>query len=123
MTEFNSIYTAYVVAVFALFACWITKTVSLSDLTVFAIVETAVLWTIFRLLYSFMVSWDTTNLFAAVFLVAVFGGVVYFFMPPFIRDILSSFITQALASVPSVPSAKKKGIDIEEIIKEGLPMD
>jgi len=119
--EFNSIYTAYVVAVFALFVCWITKAVSLSDLTVFAITETAVLWTIVRLLYTFMVSWDTTNLFAAVFLVAVFGGVVYFFMPPFIRDILSSFITQALASVPSLP--KKKDINIEEMLREGLPAD
>jgi len=121
MTEFNSIYTAYIVAVFALFACWMTKTVSLSDLTVFAITETAVLWTLIRLLYAFMVSGDTTNLFAAIFLVAVFGGVVYFFMPPFIRDILSSFLTQAMSSI-STPSTKKE-IDIEELIKEGFPDD
>lgn len=119
--EFNSIYTAYVAAVFVLFGCWLTKAVSLSDLTVFAITESAVLWTIFRLLYLFMVSGDTTQLFAAVFLVAVFGGVVYFFMPPFIRDILSSFVAAALASVPA--PKKKAGINIEEILKEGLPSD
>jgi hypothetical protein len=68
-----------------------------------------------------MVSGDTTQLFAAVFLVAVFGGVVYFFMPPFIRDILSSFVAAALASVPA--PKKKAGINIEEILKEGLPSD
>lgn len=118
----DAIYTAYVVAVFAVTVCWITKAVSLSDLTVFAIIESAILWTIIRLLYTFMWSWDTTNLFAAIFLVGVFGGVVYFFMPPFIRDILSSFVTQALAAIPSA-QVSKKGINIEEILKEGLPTD
>ena len=117
MSHFDSIYTAYVVAVFALLACWITKAVDVSDLTVFAITETAVLWTIIRLLYMFVFSWDTTMLFAAIFLVAVFVGVVAYFMPPFIRDIFGAVLVNMMAR----PTQKASGIDIESILKEGLP--
>ena len=66
-----------------------------------------------------MISGETTQLYSAVFLVAVFGGVVYFFMPPFIRDILSSFVAAAFAS----PTKKKSGLNIEEILKAGLPSE
>ena len=120
MSHFDSIYTAYVVAVFALLACWITKAIDVSDLTVFAITETAVLWTIIRLLYMFLFSWDTTMLFAAIFLVAVFVGIVGYFMPPFIRDIFGAVLTNMMA-VPSQKKTKNTGIDIESILKEGLP--
>ena len=120
MSHFDSIYTAYVVAVFALLACWITKAIDVSDLTVFAITETAVLWTIIRLLYMFLFSWDTTMLFAAIFLVAVFVGIVGYFMPPFIRDIFGAVLTNMIA-VPSQKKTKNAGIDIESILKEGLP--
>lgn len=120
MSHFDSIYTAYVVAVFALLACWITKAIDVSDLTVFAITETAVLWTIIRLLYMFLFSWDTTMLFAAIFLVAVFVGIVGYFMPPFIRDIFGAVLTNMMA-VPSQRKTKNAGIDIESILKEGLP--
>lgn len=120
MSHFDSIYTAYVVAVFVLLACWITKAVEVSDLTVFAITETAVLWTIIRLLYMFVFSWDTTHLFAAIFLVAVFIGVVAYFMPPFIRDIFSGVLANMVAVVPK-QKTKSTGIDIESILKEGLP--
>ena len=120
MSHFDSIYTAYVVAVFALLACWITKAIDVSDLTVFAITETAVLWTIIRLLYMFLFSWDTTMLFAAIFLVAVFVGIVGYFMPPFIRDIFGAVLTNMMA-VPSQKKTKNAGIDIESILKEGLP--
>jgi len=118
MSHFDSIYTAYVVAVFALLACWITKAVDVSDLTVFAITETAVLWTIIRLLYMFVFSWDTTMLFAAIFLVAVFVGVVAYFMPPFIRDIFGAVLANMMARPKEL---KASGIDIESILKEGLP--
>ena len=91
-----------------------------SDLTVFAITETAVLWTIIRLLYMFVFSWDTTHLFAAIFLVAVFIGVVAYFMPPFIRDIFSAVLANMVAVVPK-QKTKSTGIDIESILKEGLP--
>lgn len=120
MSHFDSIYTAYVVAVFALLACWITKAIDVSDLTVFAITETAVLWTIIRLLYMFLFSWDTTMLFAAIFLVAVFVGIVGYFMPPFIRDIFGAVLTNMMA-VPSQKKTKNTSIDIESILKEGLP--
>jgi hypothetical protein len=120
MSHFGSIYTAYVVAVFALLACWITKAIDVSDLTVFAITETAVLWTIIRLLYMFLFSWDTTMLFAAIFLVAVFVGIVGYFMPPFIRDIFGAVLTNMMA-VPSQKKTKNTSIDIESILKEGLP--
>jgi hypothetical protein len=120
MSHFDSIYTAYVVAVFALLACWITKAIDVSDLTVFAITETAVLWTIIRLLYMFLFSWDTTMLFAAIFLVAVFVGIVGYFMPPFIRDIFGAVLTNMMAAVPK-QKTKSTGIDIETILKEGLP--
>ena len=120
MSHFGSIYTAYVVAVFVLLACWITKAIDVSDLTVFAITETAVLWTIIRLLYMFLFSWDTTMLFAAIFLVAVFVGIVGYFMPPFIRDIFGAVLTNMMA-VPSQKKTKNTSIDIESILKEGLP--
>jgi hypothetical protein len=57
-------------------------------------------------------------LFAAVFLVAVFVGIVAYFMPPFIRDIFGAVLANMMAR-----SAEKKasGIDIESILKEGLP--
>jgi hypothetical protein len=116
MSHFDSIYTAYVVAVFILFACYVTQVVNVSELTVFAIVQSAVLWTIIRLLYLFMFSWDSTHLFAAIFLVAVFGGVIFYFMPPFIRDILGNFLANKIQN-----SGPKLGLDIESILKEGLP--
>ena len=121
MSHFDSIYTAYVIAVFALLACWITKAVDVSDLTVFAITETAVLWTIIRLLYMFVFSWDTTMLFAAIFLVAVFVGIVGYFMPPFIRDIFGAVLANMMATVPTNKKTKSAGIDIERILKAGLP--
>jgi hypothetical protein len=49
MSHFDSIYTAYVAAVFILFGCYVTQVVSVSELTVFAIIQSAVLWTIIRL--------------------------------------------------------------------------
>ena len=116
MSHFDSIYTAYVAAVFILFGCYVTQVVSVSELTVFAIVQSAVLWTIIRLLYLFMFSWDSTHLFAASFLVAVFGGVIFYFMPPFIRDILGNFLADKIQN-----SGSKSGLDIESILKEGLP--
>lgn len=121
MSHFGSIYTAYVIAVFALLACWITKAVDVSDLTVFAITETAVLWTIIRLLYIFIFSWDMTMLFAAIFLVAVFVGIVGYFMPPFIRDIFGAVLANMMATVPTNKKTKSAGIDIERILKAGLP--
>ena len=116
MSQFDSIYTAYVAAVFILFGCYVTQVVSVSELTVFAIVQSAVLWTIIRLLYLFMFSWDTTHLFAAIFLLATFGGVIFYFMPPFIRDILVNFLADKIQN-----SGPKLGFDIESILKEGLP--
>ena len=120
MSHFDSIYTAYVAAVLILFGCYVTQVVSVSELTVFAIVQSAVLWTIIRLLYMFVFSWDTTHLFAAIFLVAVFIGVVAYFMPPFIRDIFSAVLANMVAVVPK-QKTKSTGIDIESILKEGLP--
>ena len=116
MSHFDSIYTAYVAAVFILFGCYVTQVVSVSELTVFAIIQSAVLWTIVRLLYLFMFSWDSTHLFAAIFLLATFGGVIFYFMPPFIRDILGNFLANKIQN-----SGSKSGIDIESILKEGLP--
>ena len=116
MSHFDSIYTAYVAAVFILFSCYVTQVVSVSELTVFAIVQSAVLWTIIRLLYLFMFSWDSTHLFAAIFLLATFGGVIFYFMPPFIRDILGNFLANKIQN-----SGSKSGIDIESILKEGVP--
>ena len=116
MSHFDSIYTAYVAAVFILFGCYVTQVVSVSELTVFAIVQSAVLWTIIRLLYLFMFSWDSTHLFAAIFLVAVFGGVIFYFMPPFIRDILGNFLADKIQN-----GGSKSGLDIESILKEGVP--
>ena len=116
MSQFDSIYTAYVAAVFILFGCYVTQVVSVSELTVFAIVQSAVLWTIIRLLYLFMFSWDSTHLFAAIFLLATFGGVIFYFMPPFIRDILGNFLANKIQN-----SGPKFGLDIESILKEGLP--
>jgi hypothetical protein len=118
MSQFDSIYTAYVAAVFILFGCYATQVVEVSELTVFAIIQSAVLWTIIRLLYLFMFSWDTTHLFAAIFLVATFGGVIFYFMPPFIRDILGNFLVDKMRKGSG---AGTKGIDIESILKEGLP--
>ena len=63
-----------------------------------------------------MFSWDSTHLFAAIFLVAVFGGVIFYFMPPFIRDILGNFLADKIQN-----SGSKSGLDIESILKEGLP--
>jgi hypothetical protein len=116
MSHFDSIYTAYVAAVFILFGCYVTQVVNVSELTVFAIVQSAVLWTIVRLLYLFMFSWDSTHLFAAIFLVAVFGGVIFYFMPPFIRDILGNFLADRIQN-----SGVKPTLDIESILKEGVP--
>jgi hypothetical protein len=47
----------------------------------------------------------------------VFGGVVFYFMPPFIRDILSGILANSLQAL----SAPKKNEDIEEMLKEGVP--
>jgi hypothetical protein len=116
MSHFDSIYTAYASALFILFGFYVTQVVNVSELTVFAIVQSAVLWTIVRLLYLFMFSWDSTHLFAAIFLVAVFGGVIFYFMPPFIRDILGNFLADRIQN-----SGSKSGIDIESILKEGVP--
>jgi hypothetical protein len=117
MSEFNSIYTAYMIGTLVLLGFWVFKTFELSDFTVFAITESAVLWTIFRLLWLFAFTWDTTHLFAALLLVLVFGGVVFYFMPPFIRDILSGILANSLQAL----SAPKKNEDIEEMLKEGVP--
>jgi hypothetical protein len=114
----DSMYTAYMIGTLVLLGCWIFKTFELSDFTVFAITESAVLWTIFRLLGLFLFSWDTTHLFSALLLVLVFGGIVFYFMPPFIRDILTGI---AANSLEVLRSPKKEEMDIESILKEGVP--
>jgi hypothetical protein len=60
-------------------------------------------------------------LFAAIFLVAVFVGIVGYFMPPFIRDIFGAVLTNMMVAVSTNKKTKNTGIDIESILKEGLP--
>ena len=117
MSHFDSIYAAYIVAVIIVFGCYFTSIITLSDFTVFAIVESAVLWTIFRLLFMLLFSWDVTHLVAAILLVGLFGGIVYHLTPPFIRDIIGSFMK--IPVLPSTPSRPKN----ESILKQGLPED
>jgi len=117
MSHFDSIYAAYIAAVIIVFGCYFTSIITLSDFTVFAIVESAVLWTIFRLLFMFLFSWDVTHLVAAVLLVGLFGGIVYHLTPPFIRDIIGSFM-----KMPVLPTPKKVTLG-ESVLKQGLPED
>jgi hypothetical protein len=114
----DSIYTAYMIGTLVLLGCWVFKTYELSDFTVFAITESAVLWTIFRLLWLFAITWDTTHLFSALLLVLAFGGIVYYFMPPFIRDILGGIVANSLQTLRA---PKKDVVDIESFLKEGVP--
>jgi hypothetical protein len=117
MSHFDSIYAAYIAAVIIVFVSYFTSVITLSDFTVFVIVESAVLWTIFRLLFMFLFSWDVTHLVAAILLVGLFGGIVYHLTPPFIRDIIGSFL-----KIPVLPSPKKVTL-AETILKTGLPED
>jgi len=122
MSQYDSIYGAYIFAVIIVFACYFMSVITLSDFMVFTIVESAVLWTIFRLLYMFLFSWDITHLVAALLLVGLFGGIVYHLTPPFIREIIGSFLK--IPILPPSGSAKipEKNL-VEQLLKQGLPDD
>jgi uncharacterized protein YjeT (DUF2065 family) len=53
-------------------------------------------------------------------LVIVFGGIVFYFMPPFIRDILSGIMMNSLEAL-RVSRKNEVKIDLEDVLKEGVP--
>lgn len=124
MSSVSSIYTAFVAASILILGASFTGYLAISYLTKTTILLIVILWTIFRLFYLFMISYDPTMLFSALLMIYLIGNSIYEMMPPIVRDLLENKIVTPLP--PQQTKVKEKPSKVkfdEKLLKNGIPPD
>jgi hypothetical protein len=129
MSSVSSIYTAFVAASILILGASSTGYLAISYLTKTTILLIVIFWTIFRLFYLFMISYDPTMLFSALLMIYLIGNSIYEMMPPIVRDLLENKMTVPLSPFPVVKEKEKekekpsKVKFDEKLLKNGIPPD